>query len=82
MKIWTIIWIAEWEGGVSSVHTSEESLRAQVKADAEETVNDYGDNSKQPADDADLDAWVSYIYDEGWKVQHYIVEEHEITVPA
>lgn len=82
MKIWTIIWICEWEGGVSSVHTTEEAMLAQVKEDAGVSVDGYNDSAKRPADDAPLDDWVSFIYDEGWKVQHYIVEAHEIEVPA
>lgn len=71
MKIYTLTHIADWEGGVT-VYGSHADLWEAVKAEAERVADDTG--KWLPSDPQ---RWPEFIEEHGWKVQHYVIEEHD-----
>ena len=72
MKVYTLTHIADWEGGVT-VYGSHLDLWNAIQAEAERVAADSG--KWLPIDPKD---WPGFVEEHGWKVQHFVWEEHDL----
>jgi hypothetical protein len=95
---WTLTHIADWEGGTSIYATRDElveQVMSDVREAAERAGDDMNalvdtvdmidgklTDVRVRLEDADLDTLAEYISENGWKVHHYMIEQHTVPAPV
>lgn len=75
MRIWTLLRIGDaWMDMPTQVFANEDDLWDEVHNDLHEIEN----HTTQPLPEERTD-WPEFVKDNGWKVDYYEVDEHELT---